>query len=105
MIALFVQKHSICLICQAQRGFFIFLTVNLGPPTSVGSPNLTFRGHETIDENRLLEIAGLMPQGGYISLGPCGVLRNTDKVLGYVQGYLPQIGENLCLRDLEGDNS
>jgi len=47
----------------------------------------------------------MRPQGGYISLGPCDVLRNTDKVLGYVQGYWPQIEENLCLIDLEGDNS
>lgn len=30
MMELFAQTHSICLICQAQRGFLLFLTVNLG---------------------------------------------------------------------------
>jgi hypothetical protein len=30
MIDSFCQTHSICLICQAQRGFLLFLTVNLG---------------------------------------------------------------------------
>ena len=30
MMELFVQTHSICLIYQAQRGFLLFLTVNLG---------------------------------------------------------------------------
>ena len=30
MMELFAQTHSICLIYQAQRGFLLFLTVNLG---------------------------------------------------------------------------
>ena len=35
MMELFAQTHSICLICQAQRGFLLFLTVNLGRATEV----------------------------------------------------------------------
>ena len=35
MMELFVQTHSICLIYQAQRGFLLFLTVNLGKGQTV----------------------------------------------------------------------
>ena len=35
MMELFAQTHSICLICQAQRGFLLFLTVNLGQGLTV----------------------------------------------------------------------
>ena len=55
MIALFVQKHSICLICQAQRGFLLFLTVNLG--------NLTRIFHELLSRDHEDGCATWQPQG------------------------------------------
>jgi hypothetical protein len=39
----------------------------LFPTFSVEKPNIVFIGHETINENRPIEIAHMMPQRGTIS--------------------------------------